>query len=339
MSAEKEIKKLVSTWESLTKNADGEAEVHTLHKYLYEPTEAFPPATPARITPSKRRAVNRNYKTIFVFGDAQIDFRRIGDELVPIHDIRAMKLARYICQHLRPDVIVNLGDTIDLAALSRFKPDSDHFHRTIGPSFQAVHDFYAELRSDNPLARIVEVDSNHNTRLKDNLLKNMPALYGVNQAGTEGWPVVSYPFLANLDHVGVEWISGYGAAEFQYADDLAFIHGTMATSNGSTAAKLSKANPDRNIVQGHAHRAETHHRTTRHGKQFGAYVVGALCRTSGEVPSYHSAIDDMGQIVKYQEDWQQGCMVIRDYGEGNYEFQHVLFNDGKAYFEGNLYEA
>lgn len=345
MSEKPDLKgRLTRTWESLTKNAEGEAEIHTLHAYSYQPDEAYPQAVAAKITPSRHKPPKRDYKTIVVFGDAQIDYRRIekdGKEvLVPIHDERALKLARYICRALFPDVIVNLGDTVDLAALSRFKPDSDHFHRTIGPSFQRVHDFYAELRSDNPNARIVEVDSNHNTRLKDNLLKNMPALYNVQQAGTEGgYPIISYPFLANLDPLGVEWISGYGAAEFEYADDLAFIHGTMATSAGSTAAKLSKVNPDRNIVQGHAHRVETHHRTARNGKQFGAYVVGALCRTTGEVPSYHSAVDDRGNPVKYQEDWQNGLMVIKDYGEGRYEFNHVLIQDGRAFYDGKLYDA
>lgn len=339
-------KQLVSTWEMMHKNSENEAEVTTLHKYSHITSEAFPPATPARITPSRRKPVERDYNSIFVFGDAQIDYRRVIDhdtgkeELVPVHDERAMEVARFICRDLRPGTIVNLGDTVDLAALSRFKPDSDHFHRTLGPSFQRVHDMYAELRADNPDARIVEVDSNHNTRLKDFMLKNMPAMYGVRQAGAkEGdYPVMSYPYLANLNHVGVEYISGYGAAEFEYADDLAFIHGTMSTSNGSTAAKLSKANPDRNIVQGHAHRAETHHRTTRLGKQLGAYVVGALCHTTGQVPSYHSAIDDRGQVVRYQEDWNQSVMHIRDYGNG-YQFDHILIHDGQANYNGRHYDG
>lgn len=342
-------KRLVSTWESITKNADGEAEIHELHKYSYLESEAFPPAKAARITPSRRKPVERPYTSIFVFSDAQIDYRRIlnsktnEEELVPIHDERALRLAQFICRQLMPDFIVNLGDTVDLAALSRFKPDSDHFHRTLGPSFQRVHDMYAQLRSDNPQARIVEVDSNHNTRFKDYMLKNMPAMYGVQQAGNKSFPVLSYPHLVNLEHVGVEWISGYGAATFEYADDLAFIHGTMAVSNASTASKLSKVNPDRNIVQGHAHRAEMQYRTNRKGKQFGAFVVGALCRTTGEVPSYHSAVDDMGSVVKRQEDWQQSVMHIKDYGNGRYQFDHILFHpDGDdlvANYEGKEYMA
>jgi hypothetical protein len=303
--------------------------------------EKFPEATPANITPSRTRTPKRPYETIFVFSDTQIDYRRIGDELQPIHDERAMRVARLLCKDLQPETIVNCGDSVDLAALSRFKPDSDHFSRTLGPSFQRMHDYYAELRSDNPKAKIVEVDSNHNTRLKDFVLKNMPQLYGVKQAGStdEDYPVMSYAYLANLKHVGVEWISGYGSAEYHHKPDLVFRHGNIAVSNGSTAAKLSAQEPEVNIVQGHAHRSESHVRTLRNGKYLTALVVGALCRTTGEVPSYHSAVNDRNTPVHTQENWSQSVVVIRDYGNSNYEFRHVMINNGKAYFDGKEYSA
>lgn len=335
-------KRLVSTWESLYKDADGEGQVRTLHKYEYDnEREPFTPAVAARITPSRRKPVKRDYESIFVFGDAQIDYRRLDSgELLPIHDERAMKLARFICRDLQPNQIVNLGDTVDLAALSRFNPDSDHFHRTIGPSLQRIHDFYAELRSDNPNAKITEVDSNHNVRLKNYVLKHMPQLYGVRRAGSsDEYPVMTYPYLANLQALDVNWVGGYGAAEYRHNDDLAFIHGNTAVSQGSTAAKLSKENPDRTIVQGHAHRAESFHRTDRNGRVLGAYVVGALCKTTGEVPSFWSAVDDNGQPVRYQENWQNSVAHIRDYGNGNYQFDHIMIRDGKAFYNGKEYNG
>lgn len=336
-------RRLKNEWESAAFNREtNEWDTTTLHSYEYQDDrEPFTPAVAARITPSKRKPVKRDHKSIFVFSDAQIDYRRLdNNELLPIHDERAMKLARYICRDIQPDHIINLGDSVDFAALSRFNPDSDHFHRTIGPSLQRVHDFYAELRADNPRAEITEVDSNHNVRLKNFVLKNMPQLYGVRRAGSsDEYPVMTYPNLANLQHLGVNWIGGYGAATYEYADDLAFIHGTMSSASASTAQKLSRANPDRNIVQGHAHRAESFHRTDRRGKVLGAYVCGALCRTTGEVPGYHSAVDDLNQPVRYQENWQQGVMHIRDYGDGNYQVEHILFRDGKAFYSGREYDG
>lgn len=337
--------RLAKTWEAAAFNRETNEWNHTtLHSYDHTDREPYAPAAPAKITPSRRKPAKRSYESIFVFGDSQIDYRRIynhqtsQEELRPIHDERSMKLARYICRDLQPDHIINLGDSVDFASLSRFNPDSDHFHRTLGPSLQRVHDYYAELRSDNPNATITEVDSNHNVRLKNFVLKNMPQLHGVRRAGSsDEYPVMSYPYLANLQHLDVNWVGGYGAAEFKYADDLAFHHGTIASSKSSTAAKLSKENPDRNIVQGHAHRAETFHRTDRRGKVLGAYVVGALCKTTGEVPSYHSSVDDHNQPVRYQENWQNSVMHIRAYPNGNYQFDHIMLHGDKAFYDGKEY--
>lgn len=341
-------KRLKNEWQQAAFNREtNEWEHTTLKSYEHiSDKEPFSPATPARITPSRKKPVQREYESVFVFSDAQIDYRRVLDhnsgkeELVPIHDERAMKLARHICKDLQPDQIINLGDTVDFSSLSRFNPDSDHFYRTLGPSLQRVHDFYAELRSDNPNAKITEVDSNHNVRLKNYVLKHMPQLYNVRRAGSsDEYPVMSYPYLANLEHLDVNWVGGYGAAEYVHNDDLAFIHGTMSASQGSTAAKLSKANPDRSIVQGHAHRAESFHRTDRRGKVLGAYVVGALCKTTGEVPSYWSAVDDNGNTVRYQENWQNSVMHIKDYKNGHYQFDHIMFRDGKAFYDGKEYQS
>jgi hypothetical protein len=307
--------------------------------------DEFTPAEPAKITPTKRKPVQRDHKILFVFSDAQIDYRRLPDgQLEPIHDERAMKVAALLCKDLQPDEIINLGDTVDLASLSRFQPDSDHFHRTLGPSFQRIHDFYAQLRADNPWSKITEVDSNHNTRLKSFVLKYAPSMYGLNRAGEDGeYPVLSYPFLANLGKLGVEWVSGYGAAEYVYGLEydkppIVFKHGQSVVSAGSTAAKESKENTEVNVVRGHTHRAETFYRTTRSGNYLASVVCGVLCRTTGEVPSYHSAVDDRGTPVKYQENWQQGVMVIHDY-EGDYQFDHVPIRDGKAFYAGKEYQS
>jgi hypothetical protein len=307
--------------------------------------EDFEPATPARITPSRQKPIERDHKILYVFSDAQIDFRRLNDgSLEPIHDERALAVGQLLCRDLRPDEIINLGDTVDLAALSRFAPDSDHFHRTLGPSFQRAHDYYAQLRADNPWAKITEVDSNHNTRLKSFVLKYAPSMYGLHRAGQEdNYPVLSYPFLANLGKLGVEWISGYGAAEYVYGLEydtppIIFKHGTTAVSNGSTAAKESKENPEVNVVRGHTHRMESHYRTTRAGNYLASIVCGVMCRTTGEVPSYHSAVDDHGTPVKYQEDWQTGILVIHDY-DGHYQFDQVPIRGGVAYYGGKEYRV
>ena len=331
------------------KNKDGEIEytIPLPHAKSGRPNlDDFQPAQPAKITPSRRRPVERNHKTIYVFSDAQIGYRRLEDgSLLPIHDERALEVGRLICKELSPDEIVNLGDTVDLAEFSHFQPDSDHFQRTLGPSFQRAHDYYAQLRADSPWAKITEVDSNHNTRLKKFMMHNSPVMYGVKQAGAteEDYPVFSYPFLVNLGHLGVDWISGYGAAEYVYGAEydtppIIFKHGNSVVSNGSTAAKESRENPEVNVVRGHSHRMETVYRTNRAGQYLASIIVGASCKITGEVPSYHSSVDDRGGVVHFQENWQSGVLVIHDF-EGEYTFDSIPIRNGRAFYQGKEFTA
>ncbi len=347
--------KLMKTWEVHAFDRDKNEFVSAVnHSYSHAAVEdEFTPAAPAKITPSRRKAIKRDYASIFVFSDLQIDYRRIIDhetqtsELIPLHDERAMKVARFICRDIRPDYIYNLGDSIDLAALSRFKPDSDHFHATIGPSFQRLHDYYAELRSDNPEAEIAEVDSNHNIRLKNFVLKNAAPLYNMHRPGdTDQYPVMSYPYLANLGHLGVKWYGGYGAAVIPHNYDdpnrpdkaMLFRHGTKALK-GSTTSRVLTDSPEIHTFQGHIHRAESMWRTNRAGKYIGAHAVGSLCRIDGVVPSYYNGVDDTNLPVHYQENWQQSVAEVRDYGDGHYEVNHIFINDGHAFYNGKEYSA
>jgi len=234
-----------------------------------------------------------------------------------------------LARNLHPDVLADLGDDIDLAELSRFAPDSTHFQNTLAPSLQADHDWHARLSEATPEAERHLVDSNHAKRWGDYILKHAGVLAEV--------PDFKLNRLLRLEEIGWEFHGGYGAAEYQYADDLAFMHGTIATASGSTAFKLGKENPDRHVVQGHAHRAETQYHTDRRGHAFGAFVVGALCRIDGIVPSYHSGVDHNDEPVERYENWQQSAMVIRDFGEGQYTFDHAPIHRGELLFEGKVY--
>jgi len=337
------MERLNKTWTSAAFDREKNEWVHTtLHSYENLPDEPLWQAERALIRPSKAKPLERPYKSLVVFSDAQMGFRRVLDydtkeySLMPLHDERALKIAQMICKDLRPDEIINLGDTFDGAEFSRFKPDSTHFHNVTAPTMQAIHDFYAQLRADNPQAKITEVDSNHNLRIDKAILENIPQLANFTRPG-ENKPMMVYEYMANLEHLGVDFISGYGAAEYEYKDDLAFIHGTLTGVNG-IGNRLAKQNPDRNIVQGHNHRAERYIHTDRKGRQLGAFVVGALCRTDGTVPSFHNGVNHQNYPVHYQENWTQGLLHILDF-DGYYQFDDIAIVDGKAFYNGREYNA
>ncbi len=333
---------LVKTWEQGAYDREkGEWVTHTLHSYDNSPDldGIVRPVDLMHIEPTRKRPKKTDYRTIFVAGDAQIGYRNIDGDLIPIHDEDAINAATKLAKALRPDVVVDLGDTTDFAELSKYNPDSKHFvYGTLQPSLQRSHNYFGDLTEATPGAERHTVDSNHVKRLTDYILKHAMQFADIKQVG-ERYPALSYPGLLKLDDIGWVYHGGYGAAEYVYADDLAFTHGTLVAPRGSTANKLSKEihNADRNIVQGHAHRIESQYHTDRRGRQLGAFVVGALCRTDGIVPSYHNGIDALGQPVKYQENWQNGVMVIRDYGDGVYQFDQVPIHKGEIYYHGKSY--
>lgn len=296
------------------------------------------PVVPAIIKFNRSKIPKRDHKVILVISDAQIGYRRIGEDLVPIHDEDAIAATLKLANDLRPDFLVDCGDTVDFAELGKYSPKDNHFIGTLQPSLQRTHNMFAEFTAATPGAERHSVDSNHTKRLGDYVLRNAFELYGITAPGDK-YPALSVPGLLKLDEIGWNFHGGYGLAEYEYAPDLAFIHGTDSLSQGSTAAKLGKKNHDRNIIQGHAHRMETQYHTDRHGRMFGSFVVGALCRRDGHVPSYWSAVDQFGKPVVKQENWQNGIMVIRDYGEGKYTFDHVPIFGNQIHYNGRTYHA
>lgn len=323
------------------------------------PDQQWPQATAADIRPTKRKSrKEEGVRRILIFSDPQIGFRRIidregNDTLQPIHDPRSIRLMQMIAADMQPDEIWNAGDTIDLPELSRFAPDSDHFFKTMGASFQAVHDMYAQLRADNPDTRIIEVDSNHNDRLKKAVLKFFPQAYDMYRPGEESeYPMLSYPYMANLEAIDIEFVGGYGAAQYEYGKDyyeeldgrmvpkpmVILRHGTETSNNGSTAGKVYKNNPDVISVQGHDHEMHQYFRLNRLGQMVGAIIVPPLCKSTGEVPSYHSAISPQNQVVPTQEAWPNGVVELVDRG-GEYEFNVTFFRNGIAHYRNRVYDA
>lgn len=333
-------------WQGMVKNADDEPELVDMAGVELRPavTTEYPnpfitQAQPVSIPRSTAKPTKRNYRLIASIPDEQIGYRFIDGEYQPLHDEAAMAVARMILRDYQPDLIVKAGDTGDLGEISKYDPDSDHFLHTMQATIDRAHLWNEELRSDNPNARIVEMEGNHN-RLTKFVLKHAMQLYNLKLANRpDSWPVVSWPYLTRMAESGVEWVSGYPANEFWAADDLVFIHGNTVNSRGSTAAKLSDNYPDANVVFGHVHSHQLHTQTTRRGEYLTAATFGTLARIDGVVPSYWNGVDDHNQPVKRYENWTQGIGLIEDYGDGQYQFDPIFISDGVAKHRGKEYSA
>lgn len=312
--------------------------------------EIWVPATPAKITPTRRKAIQRASKLILAYGDAQIDFRRIIDpvtdeqRLEPLHDEAMLRVIQQINADYMPETTVNLGDMADMAALSRFDADSNHFHQTMSMSMQAVHNFYAQMVTDNPKGLHVEVDSNHAIRPKKTILKEVPGLHNFVLPG-EDYPLLSYYRLANLGKLGIHFVSGYGNAEFVYGEEygeapVVFKHGTHASSSlGTTVKKEAAENPEVNIVRGHGHRHEEVRRTKRNNRQLFYLMLGSSCLNRGPVPGYHSSLDDFGNVKVNQNPHQNTIAMIEDTRDGSYNITTINVHGGRAVYNGKEYNG
>jgi hypothetical protein len=344
--------KLVKTWEVARGTGDDEWDIVTLHAYDHaeEAVETWEPVEPAKIRPTKLKRAKRASKFILAYGDGQVGFRRIVDavtgeeELVPMHNEAVHNIIQQLNSEYRPETTVNLGDFADFPELSRFDADSDHFHKTLGPAMRYIHDFYAQMRADNPDARHVEVDSNHAVRIKKQILKHIPALHDFVRPG-EDYAMMTYYYLANLGKLGIDFVSGYGAAEFVYGEEyekppIVFKHGTHSSSNpGATVRKESAENPEVNVVRGHGHKHEQVMRTMRNGHQLFYVQLGSACLNNGPVPGYASAVDDRNRPVKKQLNHQNTLAVIEDYQNGQYQVDVINVMDGRAFYRGKEYNG
>lgn len=312
--------------------------------------DEYPQAVAARITPTRRKRQERLSKFILVYGDGQVGFRRIIDprtqeqELVPLHNEAMHRIIQQLNAAYMPETTLNLGDFADFAEFSRFPADSDHFHKTLTPSLQYIHDFYAQMVADNPDADHVEVASNHELRARKKILHTMPEMYDTYRPG-EDYPMGTYYSMANLGRLGIKFVSGYGAAEYIYgaeydAPPIIFKHGNHSSSApGATVRKEMAENPDVNIFRGHGHSDEHVMRTTREGWQLFYRQLGSSCLNTGPLPAYDNAIDDFNRPVKKTTKHQNSLALIEDFQNGHYTVTSINVMDGQAFVDGTEYDG
>lgn len=344
----------LNTYQGLTKDAEGEVQIHDLEaaSIVLKPKWAEGPAWPlvqqAEPVVVKVPVVEKGpasaYKTCVILPDPQIGFRRdmITDQMDPFHDERAISVALKVIEDLRPDVIVNLGDLLDLAEFSRFVGEAS-FARTTQASFNYAHKYLAMQRALCPDAEIILFEGNHDIRMQRWIKQNGMAAYGLQRANEPAsWPVMSVPHLLRLDELGVKYIEGYPAASWYLNDRLKFKHGDKAGKRGTVANRIIDDERVSTIV-GHTHHINITYKsvdTLRGQRTSFAATLGCLCRIDGAVPSTKSGQDSFGRPVKAYEDWQQAVGVVT-YMEGDNPFalEHAYIHEGFTLFRGVAYFA
>lgn len=343
--------KRVSLYQSLTKNGEGEAEVHDLMGVQFSPSfESGPmwpvvqPGPSVKLPAVKTKARHTDgYQTCVVLPDMQIGYFRNQDgHLEPTHDEQAIDMALAITKAINPDLVVMVGDNLDFPEFGKYRL-SHAYALTTQASIDRATLLCGQIRNSAPHARVVWLAGNHEERLVNYVIDNAKAAFSLRRGNApDSWPVLSIPYLCRFDDFGVEFIPGYPAGQFWVNERLRIIHGTKVRSNGSTAhAYLGTEKTS--VIYGHIHRREWAERSRDDydgPKTIMAASPGTLARCDGAVPSTKGAIDLDGRPMNIVEDWQQGIGVVTfEPGDGSFFYEQVPFHNGTAFFRGKFYHA
>lgn len=321
-------------------------ETGTWYKYAIEDYDPkWPVIQPAQSVTVKveslpKRPARNGMKFSLKCGDNQIGYRILEDGTVEeFHDERAMNIVVEIARMEQPDSIVILGDFLDLPAQGRWAQEAG-FAKTTQMALNKGHEWLARLRAVAPYAEIILVEGNHDKRMQSYVEKNALAAFGLRPANLpEAWPVMSLPNLLRLDEIGVVYYDAYPAATHWDNDQVRNIHGTRANSRGSTTAQYSQEYPHLSTWVGHTHRCEVTYKTVLgpRGEPIRTYTAnpGALCKTDGTVPGFHSAIHADGSSARIVEDWQQGLGVNLYTESESWPFVYPIV-DGVTIYNGEV---
>ena len=342
----------VSVYQSLTKNQDGDAEVHDLLGVQFSPSwEAGPQFDPVRQGPPVRVTVRvpkkaknpDGYETAVILPDIQIGYFRNSDGVLePTHDEDALAVALAIVRDVQPDKVVLVGDNVDAPEFGKYRL-SPAYALTTQASIDRATTLSAELRACAPDAEIVWLAGNHEERLVNATLDNLKAAFGLRRGNSKHeLPVLSIPYLCRFDEYGITYLPGYPASSYWINEKIKVIHGDKVRSGGSTAHAYLN-NSKCSVLYGHIHRREWAERSRDDydgPKTILAASPGTLARCDGSVPSTKGGLDLDGRPLPIVEDWQQGVGVVTyEPGDGRFWYEQVAIHQGEALFRGTLYSC
>jgi len=338
----------VSLYQSLTKNADGEAEIHDLMGIQLAPAWVDGPAWqpvdrgPAVKLPAvSKPARTDRWQAHLILPDMQIGYYRTDTGLEPTHDPQAINVAVAVAAWLKPSSVTLLGDILDLPEHGKYRLSPAFAHTT-----QAAIDYLTVLGGRLRAltgAPIRMLAGNHEERLPNYLMDNARAAFGLRRgrATPDEWPVMSVPHLCRFDEHRIEFMPGYPAQTLWLTPTVRVVHGDKVNSAGSSASKYLTGAVS--TIYGHVHRREYLARTTEDytgPHEAFAASPGCLARIDGAVPSHGGGVDLDGRPIRRHENWTQGAAVVwHDADSGRNVWDQITISEGAAWWQGKEWTA
>jgi hypothetical protein len=281
--------------------------------------------------PSRHKRKPSEITTAVIIPDMHVGFiRQTNGNLIPLHNDRACFAVAGFIRETKPDMVVMLGDNLDLAEWSNKYLVTPDLAYTTQPSLEWFSSWLRGWRDYT--GYVCYLEGNHDKRLRDALVANMRAACGLHQVDSDNPdPALSIPGLLDLHNLGVDWIGDYPRGEFWLNTNLCAMHaGALSNEPGRSAGK-SLDGAAYSMLFGHAHRLESAHRTVwKNGKPhtYGSYCMGTLAHIDGRVPSNTA-----------RENWQTGFGVVHLYPDEKFHVIQVPIHDNMFYYNGREYHG
>lgn len=244
-------------------------------------------------------------KRVMVYSDAHF----------PTADPLALACAIEIRKLYNPEVIINLGDTLDMYHLSRFSKSGGR-KETLQGEIDAWTDwateFYEEFAGESYI-----VKGNHDSRL-ERTASSVPGLGNLSALGLDS--------ILSASKFGCEFVSDLiivnPRGDELYPDgDMYFYHGDSARKgSGSSVRAMSERMSNASFMIGHSHRT--------------AVVVSRSSR--GPVKSYEvGCLSSLKPEWTLYPDWSQSVM-IGVLSERFCDFSPVVIDRGKFLYNGAM---
>jgi hypothetical protein len=247
----------------------------------------------------------------------------IPDTHVPWHDPKAWNILLTIAQDVHEkygiDEINILGDFLDFfwVSLHPKLPDAMSIKETFQDEVAQGCKMLMELRKMFPGVKINFLEGNHEFRLMRYIVKNCPALWDL--------PELKLEYVLKLDELDIN-LYPFGKKQlYRCFGDSEYVLRHQPFNGGKHCA-ASSLRKKVSIGFGHTHRKQTFTETDAFGKEFQARSLGWLGDRNAPVFSYMD-----------HDDWCQGFEFAWQIS-GEMHYQYVEIKEGKAIYEGTVYE-
>jgi len=222
----------------------------------------------------------------------------------------AYKYLLKLIDELKPDLVIDNGDSMDFASLSRHMANMWEDLPTTVEEYEACRDYLQEIedtaKSANKRVAIYRNIGNHDMRLEARLANQLPELRGM--PGT------------TIAELFPGWTHSMSVA----LNDAVIIKHRMRSA--VHAAWLNTLHAGVSIVTGHTHRLTIRELDDYRGRRYGI-ETGTLADPYG--PQFHYMEDNV-------RNWQSGFIVLTVDGDKIFPEKFEVQSDGSAFFRGEI---